>query len=60
MIVDGECINLDPQMKTEKRSKIINPLSEIDQLTDSSMATYASLLSLVAGSTAGYKFLVRK
>lgn len=60
MIVDGKCINLDPQMKIEKKSKIANPISEIDELTGSSMATYASLLSLAGGSVAGYKFLVRK
>lgn len=60
MIVDGECVNLDPQMKTEKRSKISNPISELDELTGSSIATYASLLSLAGGGVAGYKFLVRK
>ncbi len=60
MVVDGKCINLDPQMKIEKKSKISNPISELDNLTGSSMATYASLLSLVGGTAAGYKFLVRK
>lgn len=60
MVVDGKCINLDPQMKTKEKTKVDNPLSEVDELTGSSLATYASLLSLVAGGTAGYKFLVRK
>lgn len=60
MIVNGKCVNLDPQMKTEKRSKKSDPISELDELTGSSMTTYASLLSLVGGSVAGYKFLVRK
>lgn len=61
MVVDGKCINLDPQMKTKARNnKIANPLSELDELTGSSIATYGSLLSLLGGSVAGYKFLVRK
>ena len=60
MIMDGECVNLDPQMKTKKRSKISNPVSELDELTGSTLATYSSLLSLVGGSALGYKFLVRR
>ena len=60
MVVDGKCINLDPQMKTKKKSRISNPISGLDDVTGSSIATYASLLSLVGGSAAGYKFLVRK
>ena len=60
MVVDGKCINLDPQMKTKKKNKVSNPISGLDELTGSSIATYASLLSLVGGSFAGYKFLIRK
>lgn len=61
MVVDGQCVNLDPQMKTKKRNNdISNPLSELDELTGSSLATYGSLLSLLGGTVAGYKFLVRK
>ena len=61
MVVDGKCVNLDPQMKTKaKNNNIANPLSELDELTGSSIATYGSLLSLLGGSVAGYKFLVRK
>ena len=61
MVVDGKCVNLDPQMKTQdKRSKKINPLSELDELTGSTIATYGSLLSLLGGTVAGYKFLVKK
>ena len=61
MIVDGQCVNLDPQMKTKKRSNnASNPLSELDELTGSTIATYGSLLSLLGGTVVGYKFLVRK
>ena len=60
MVVDGQCVNLDPQMKTTKKTKVTNPLSDLDELTGSSIATYGSLLSLLGGSVAGYKFLVRK
>ena len=61
MVVDGQCVNLDPQMKIPKKtSKIPNSLSDLDELTGSSIATYGSLLSLLGGSVAGYKFLVRK
>lgn len=63
MVVDGKCVNLDPQMKTNKPSKSsknTNPLSELDELTGSTIATYGSLLSLIGGTVAGYKFLVRK
>ena len=60
MIVDSKCVNLDPQMKTDKKSQISNPISELDELTGSSIKTYGSLLSLLGGSFAGYKFLVRK
>ena len=59
MIVDGQCVNLDSQMRTNKR-KNTNPISELDELTGSSIATYGSLLSLVGGTFAGYKFLVRR
>ncbi len=61
MVVDGQCVNLDSQMETKTRNnKVANPLSELDELTGSSIATYGSLLSLLGGSVAGYKFLVRK
>ncbi|MCC0176534.1 hypothetical protein I4641_06015 [Waterburya agarophytonicola K14] len=60
MVIDGQCINLDPQMTTKKKTQITNPLSELNELTGSSIATYGSLLSLVGASAAGYKFLVRK
>ena len=60
MVVNGKCINLDPQMKTKKKTKLSNPISGLDDLTGSSIKTYASLLSLVGGTFAGYKFLVRK
>jgi|GEM_PF-3319083 len=61
MVIDGRCVNLDPQMKTKtKNNKVANPLSELDELTGSSIATYGSLLSLLGGSVAGYKFLVRR
>ena len=58
-IIDGKCINLDPHMKTTKR-KTAKSISQLDELTGSSIKTYASLLSLVGGTFAGYKFLVRK
>ena len=58
-IVDGKCVNLDPQMKTTKRKKA-KSISQLDELTGSSIKTYASLLSLAGGTFAGYKFLVRK
>lgn len=68
IVIDGNCINLDSQMKPKKTThkkiaKIANPqseLSELNELGSSSLATYASLLSLVAGGTLGYKFLLRK
>ncbi|MEM8828663.1 MAG: hypothetical protein AAGE96_04815 [Cyanobacteria bacterium P01_G01_bin.19] len=60
MVVDGKCINLDAQMKTKPKREISNSVSDLDDLTGSSLATYASLLSLVGGGAAGYKFLVRK
>ncbi len=60
MVVNGKCIDLDAQMKTKPKREISNPVSELDDLTGSSLATYASILSLVGGSAAGYKFLIRK
>lgn len=67
IVIDEKCINLDRQMKPKKKThkkktQIANPkseLSELDELTSSSLATYASLLSLVAGGMLGYKFLTR-